>query len=188
VRLVSFAIHWIRAEIHEFVLRNWRIVKIATTKGQRKLFFNLRSLKQRLDSLGHEEIRAVAKQLGVKPSEVVEMETRLGGRDISFEPAGDGDEETVAPAAYMAADADAEPANQLEAQQTERLRDASLQQALQDLDDRSRRIIQARWLREKDTATLHDLATEFGVSAERIRQIEAKAMQKMRTVIDARTA
>ncbi len=188
VRLVSFAIHWIRAEIHEFVLRNWRIVKIATTKGQRKLFFNLRSLKQRLDSLGHEEIRAVARQLGVKPSEVVEMETRLGGRDISFEPAGDGEEDAVAPVAYMAADADAEPERQIEAQQTERLRDAGLQQALRGLDDRSRRIIQARWLQEKDTATLHDLATEFGVSAERIRQIEAKAMQKMRTVIDAQAA
>jgi RNA polymerase sigma-32 factor len=188
VRLVSFAIHWIRAEIHEFVLRNWRIVKIATTKGQRKLFFNLRSLKQRLDSLGHEEIRAVARQLGVKPSEVVEMETRLGGRDVPFEPVGDSEEDTVAPAAYMAADADAEPERQIEAQQTERLRDAGLQHALQGLDGRSRRIIQARWLREKDTATLHDLAAEFGVSAERIRQIEAKAMQKMRTVIDAQAA
>ncbi|HET8610468.1 MAG TPA: RNA polymerase sigma factor RpoH [Burkholderiales bacterium] len=188
VRLVSFAIHWIRAEIHEFVLRNWRIVKIATTKGQRKLFFNLRSLKQRLDSLGHEEIRAVARQLGVKTSEVVEMETRLGGRDVPFEPAGDSEEDAVAPAAYMAADADAEPERQIEAQQTERLRDAGLQQALRGLDDRSRRIIQARWLREKDTATLHDLAAEFGVSAERIRQIEAKAMQKMRTVIDAQAA
>ncbi|HET7633343.1 MAG TPA: RNA polymerase sigma factor RpoH [Burkholderiales bacterium] len=188
VRLVSFAIHWIRAEIHEFVLRNWRIVKIATTKGQRKLFFNLRSLKQRLDSLGHEEIRAVARQLGVKPSEVVEMETRLGGRDVPFEPASDSEEDVVAPAAYMAADADAEPERQIEAQQTERLRDAGLQQALRRLDDRSRRIIEARWLQEKDTATLHDLATEFGVSAERIRQIEAKAMQKMRTVIDAQAA
>ncbi|MDH5342916.1 MAG: RNA polymerase sigma factor RpoH, partial [Betaproteobacteria bacterium] len=174
VRLVSFAMHWIRAEIHEFVLRNWRLVKIATTKAQRKLFFNLRSMKKGLGTLGADEVQTVARDLGVKPEEVVEMETRLGGRDMSLEPVGDDEAEQYAPIAYLTAD-DAEPDAILEATQTARLRSEGLEKALAGLDARSRRIIEARWLAEKDSATLHDLATEFGVSAERIRQIEAKA-------------
>lgn len=182
VRLVSFAMHWIRAEIHEFVLRNWRLVKIATTKAQRKLFFNLRSMKKGLGTLGADEVQTVARDLGVKPEEVVEMETRLGGRDMSLEPVGDDEAEQYAPIAYLTAD-DAEPDAILEATQTARLRSEGLEKALAGLDARSRRIIEARWLTEKDSATLHDLATEFGVSAERIRQIEAKAMEKMKSQI-----
>jgi RNA polymerase sigma-32 factor len=182
VRLVSFAVHWIRAEIHEYVLRNWRIVKIATTKAQRKLFFNLRSLKQSLATLGTDDVKAVARQLGVKPEEVVEMETRLGGQDIALEPAGDDDEESYAPIAYLAAE-DAEPGRILEHEETARRQSAGLEQALAGLDARSRRIIEARWLTEKEAATLHDLAAEFGVSAERIRQIEAKALAKMKDVV-----
>jgi len=182
VRLVSFALHWIRAEMHEYILRNWRIVKVATTKAQRKLFFNLRSLKQSFNSLGVEEVKAVAKQLGVKPNEVVEMETRLTGRDIAIEPAGDDGEEAYSPIAYLAAE-DAEPGRLLEHEETNRLRGAGLEKALASLDARSRRIVEARWLREKDSATLHDLAAEFGVSAERIRQVEAKALARMKGVI-----
>ena len=185
VRLVSFAVHWIRAEIHEYVLRNWRIVKIATTKAQRKLFFNLRSLKSSLASLGTEEAKAVARQLGVKPEEVVEMETRLTGQDVALEPAGDDDEDSYAPIAYLAAE-DAEPGRILEHEETARLRASGLARALESLDARSRRIIEARWLGEKESATLHELAAEFGVSAERVRQIEAKALGKMKGVIEAR--
>ena len=187
VRLVSFAVHWIRAEMHEFILRNWRIVKVATTKAQRKLFFNLRSLKRSFNSLGVEEVKAVAKQLGVKPDEVVEMETRLTGRDIAIEPAGDDEEESFAPIAYLAAE-DAEPGRLLEHKQTERLQASGLTQALAGLDARSRRIIEARWLTEKEAATLHDLAAEFGVSAERIRQIEVKALARMKGVITRQAA
>lgn len=182
VRLVSFAVHWIKAEIHEFILRNWRLVKIATTKAQRKLFFNLRSMKQALDTMSQEEVAEVAEQLGVKPEEVVEMETRFSGRDISLEPLSeDDDEETFSPIAYLTDGS--EPSHVLEDQQTMRLRGEGLEQALESLDARSRHIIEARWLREKDTATLHELADELGVSAERVRQIEAKAMQKLRTVM-----
>ena len=184
VRLVSFAVHWIRAEIHEFILRNWRIVKIATTKAQRKLFFNLRSLKQSLSTLGSDEVTDIAQQLGVKPGEVVEMETRLAGQDLALEPAGDDDGESYAPISYLATD-DAGPERILEREESERLHRAGLQKALAELDPRSRRIIEARWLEEKDTATLHDLAAEFGVSAERIRQIEARALGKMKNVIAA---
>ncbi len=184
VRLVSFAMHWIRAEIHEFVLRNWRLVKIATTKAQRKLFFNLRSMKQGLDTLGAEEVRSVARELGVKPEDVVEMETRLGGQDMALEPAGDDEREQYAPIAYLSAD-NAEPAALLEAEQTARLRGEGLEKALASLDARSRRIIEARWLTEKEALTLHDLAAEFGVSAERIRQIEAKALGKMKDLMTA---
>ncbi|SFU61269.1 RNA polymerase sigma factor RpoH [Nitrosospira multiformis] len=182
VRLVSFAVHWIKAEIHEFILRNWRLVKIATTKAQRKLFFNLRSLKQALDTMSQEEVAEVAKQLNVKPEEVVEMETRFSGRDISLEPLSeDDDEETFSPIAYLTDGS--EPSHVLEDEQTLRLRGEGLEQALGSLDARSRHIIEARWLREKDTATLHELADELGVSAERVRQIEAKAMQKLRTAM-----
>ena len=187
VRLVSFAVHWIRAEMHEFILRNWRIVKVATTKAQRKLFFNLRSLKRSFNSLGVEEVKAVAKQLGVKPDEVVEMETRLTGRDIAIEPAGDDEEESFAPIAYLAAE-NAEPGRLLEHEETARLQSSGLAQALAGLDARSRRIIEARWLNEKEAATLHDLAAEFGVSAERIRQIEVKALARMKGVINRQAA
>jgi RNA polymerase sigma-32 factor len=182
VRLVSFAVHWIRAEIHEFILRNWRIVKIATTKAQRKLFFNLRSMKTGLNTLSPSEVEAVAQQLRVKPEEVVEMETRLGGQDVALEPSTDEEEDAFSPIAYLAS-GDDEPGRLLEHAQTEQLRSEGLVKALASLDPRSRRIIEARWLREGDTATLHELADEFGVSAERIRQIEAQAMKKMRAAM-----
>jgi len=186
VRLVSFAVHWIKAEIHEFILRNWRLVKIATTKAQRKLFFNLRSMKTVLDTMNTDEVNAVARQLGVKAEEVVEMETRFSGRDISLEPMSDDDEdETFSPIAYLTDGL--EPQQLLETEETQRVRGEGLERALASLDARSRRIIEARWLREEDTATLHDLADELGVSAERVRQIEAKAMQKMRTAMGPST-
>lgn len=179
VRLVSFAIHWIKAEIHEFIIRNWRLVKIATTKSQRKLFFNLRSLKEGHESLNREEIGIIAKTLNVKPEEVAEMETRLGGRDIALEPVGE-EEEGFAPISYLA-DEHAGPLQVLEAKQQEKMLGEGLSTALASLDERSRRIIEARWLQEGEAATLHELAAEFSVSAERIRQIEQKAMQKMRS-------
>ena len=184
VRLVSFAVHWIRAEIHEYILRNWRIVKIATTKAQRKLFFNLRSMKKGHASLTPEETDAMARELGVKSSDVSEMETRLGGQDVALEPIGEDDEDAFGPISYLSNPED-EPGRILEHDQNARLRSEGLERALQSLDPRSRRIIEARWLREQDTLTLHDLAAEFGVSAERIRQIEAQAMKKMRALIPA---
>jgi len=179
VRLVSFAVHWIRAEMHEYILRNWRIVKIATTKAQRKLFFNLRSMKPGLNTLGSDDVKSIAKQLGVKAEEVVEMETRLGGQDVALEPGGADDDESYSPIAYLASE-DAEPGVVIEQAQNSRLRGEGLEKALDSLDARSRRIIEARWLTEKDPATLHELADEFSVSAERIRQIEAKALGKMK--------
>jgi RNA polymerase sigma-32 factor len=184
VRLVSFAIHWIKAEIHEFILRNWRMVKIATTKAQRKLFFNLRSMKQTLGTLGPQEVETIAKDLGVKPEEVVEMETRLDGGDVALEPTGEDEEHSFAPIAYLA-DTDHAPDKALEIKEGELLRERGLSKALASLDERSRRIIETRWLRENDTLTLHDLAAEYGVSAERIRQIEAKALKKMKAAIVA---
>jgi RNA polymerase sigma-32 factor len=192
VRLVSFAMHWIKAEIHEYILKNWRLVKIATTKAQRKLFFNLRSIKaslaqdessrQGFNTLGADEVMAVAKQLGVKPEEVVEMETRLTGADVSLEPTTDNDEESYAPIAYLAADRSSEPSAMLERKEYDRLQDEGLGSALASLDDRSRAIVQRRWLVAdgEEAATLHELAAEYGVSAERIRQIEVKALQKMK--------
>jgi RNA polymerase sigma-32 factor len=182
VRLVSFAIHWIKAEIHEYILRNWRLVKVATTKAQRKLFFNLRSMKQGLAPLSAGELGRVAAELKVKPEEVAEMETRLSGREVAFE-ADDGDDESYAPVHWLAADPESEPSRVLEAEETERLETAGLRAALATLDARSRRIVEARWLREKNPATLHDLAAEFKVSAERIRQLEAKALEKMKKVM-----
>jgi RNA polymerase sigma-32 factor len=185
VRLASFAIHWIKAEIHEYVLRNWRMVKIATTKAQRKLFFNLRSMKPTMAALTRKEIRQVAETLNVKESEVVEMEQRLQGGDIPLEPSPDeGNEETVTPISYLA-DAAEGPAELFEREEGEALKTEGLTHALAGLDDRSRRIIRARWLAESDPKTLHELASEFGVSAERIRQIEAKAMQKMKKELAA---
>ena len=185
VRLVSFAIHWIKAEIHEYILRNWRLVKLATTKAQRKLFFNLRSMKSGLAPMTRKDIKRVAGELRVKPEEVAEMETRLAGGDVGFEADYDDDEASYAPVHYLAAERDAEPLAQLEAKEDEEVRSAGLEEALNSLDPRSRRIIEARWLREKDALTLHDLAAEFKVSAERIRQIEAKALDKMKKSLPA---
>ena len=184
VRLVSFAIHWIKAEIHEYILKNWRLVKIATTKAQRKLFFNLRGMKQDSSTLQPAEVRSIAAQLGVKPEEVVEMETRLTGRDIPLDAGSDDEDERFAPIAYLP-DPHAEPSEQVEQAQLARLQDSGLRDALASLDERSRAIVQRRWLAEGDSATLHELAAEYGVSAERIRQIEAKAMQKMRGMLAA---
>jgi RNA polymerase sigma-32 factor len=185
VRLVSFALHWIRAEMHEYILRNWRLVKVATTKAQRKLFFNLRSMKASSAALSVAEAKAIAKDLGVKPEEVVEMETRLGGRDIALDPTPGDEDSFVSPIAYLT-DSDDEPSRILERAQTARNRSTGLKTALAKLDDRSRRIIEARWLREDDSAaTLQDLADEYGVSAERIRQIESKAMKTMRSQMAA---
>jgi RNA polymerase sigma-32 factor len=184
VRLVSFAVHWIRAEIHEYILRNWRIVKIATTKAQRKLFFNLRSMKKGHGALTSQETADMASHLRVKPSDVSEMETRLSGQDLALEPVGEDDEDAYGPIAYLS-NPDDEPGGILEHEETERLRSEGLGRALDSLDPRSRRIIETRWLREQDSLTLHDLAEEFGVSAERIRQIEAQAMKKMRALIPA---
>ena len=184
VRLVSFALHWIRAEIHEYILRNWRLVKIATTKAQRKLFFNLRSMKTSTHALTKAEVRSIAKELGVKPEEVVEMETRLSSPDVALEPLAGDDGDTVTPIAYLT-DSDDDPAKIYEVVETGRNRSAGLKRALDGLDARSRRIIEARWLREEDGATLQDLANEYGVSAERIRQIESKALKAMRGHIGA---
>jgi RNA polymerase sigma-32 factor len=179
VRLASFAIHWIKAEIHEYILRNWRMVKIATTKAQRKLFFNLRSMKKSSTALTPTEIKQVAQTLNVKESDVIEMEQRLQGGDVALEPSPDDGDEIVTPIAYLT-DASEGPADTFEREQTESLKSAGLSRALESLDERSRRIIRTRWLAEKEPLTLHELAAEFGVSAERIRQIEAKAMQKMK--------
>jgi len=185
VRLASFAIHWIKAEIHEYILRNWRMVKIATTKAQRKLFFNLRSMKPTMSSLTPKEIRQMAKTLNVKESEVIEMEQRLQGGDVPLEPSpDDAADEAVTPIAYLA-DMSEGPAESYEREQGEALKTEGLARALESLDERSRRIIRARWLAESDPKTLHELAGEFGVSAERIRQIEAKAMQKMKKELAA---
>jgi len=181
VRLVSFAVHWIKAEIHEFIMRNWRLVKIATTKQQRKLFFNLRSMKQRLETMNSGEVNAIAEQLNVKPDEVVEMEKRFSGKDISLEPLSEDEDDNFGPITYLTDGSD--PSQVLEAEQDNVLRNEGLKQSLDDLDERSRHIIEARWLREKETATLHELADELGVSAERVRQIEAKAIQKIRHVM-----
>ena len=177
VRLVSFAIHWIKAEIHEYVLKNWRMVKVATTKAQRKLFFNLRSMKPGSEALTPTGIAAISEQLNVKPEEVAEMETRMSGHDIALEGSND-DDDAFAPIAYLQ-DKRSEPLRVLERRAADHLQSDGLQMALSALDERSRRIVEARWLAD-EPATLHDLAAEFGVSAERIRQIESKAMQKMR--------
>jgi len=179
VRLVSFALHWIRAEIHEYILRNWRLVKIATTKAQRKLFFNLRSMKPRAGTLTATEARAIANALSVKPEEVVEMETRLSGQDVAMDPQAGEEGESLTPIGYLT-DSEDEPVQILERIETDRNRSDGLRDALAKLDDRSRTIIEARWLRETDQATLQDLADQYGVSAERIRQIESKALKTMR--------
>lgn len=185
VRLVSFAIHWVKAEIHEYIVRNWRLVKVATTKAQRKLFFNLKGMKSEyegVETFSSQQADEVARRLGVKPEEVVEMETRLSGHELALERQTDDGEDAFAPIDYLA-DSRYEPTRVIEGKVAARLQDEGLKQALESLDARSRRIIESRWLNEGDAATLHDLAAEFGVSAERIRQIEVKALQKMRGVL-----
>jgi RNA polymerase sigma-32 factor len=199
VRLVSYAMHWIKAEIHEYILRNWRLVKVATTKAQRKLFFNLRSMKQGFkaeaadgethrNALSAAEVATVARELNVKPEEVVEMETRMAGGDVALEPQGDDSEDEYAPIAYLA-DERQEPTRLLEAQQRDRMSGDGIRKALETLDDRSRRIVEERWLKVNDDSTggmtLHELAAEYGVSAERIRQIEVAAMKKMRKSLES---
>ncbi|WP_290649361.1 RNA polymerase sigma factor RpoH [Aquisalimonas sp.] len=187
VRLVSFAVHWIRAEIHEYILRNWRIVKVATTKAQRKLFFNLRSSKKRLGWLSRDEVNNVAKDLGVKPETVVEMESRLSGQDMAFDPQpeADSDDESVirSPAAYLT-DHRMDPAAQIEADDWDEHQVDSLHSAVETLDERSRDIVQRRWLAE-DKTTLQDLADKYGVSAERVRQLEKNAMNKLKAAMAA---
>ena len=203
VRLVSYALHWIKAEIHEYILRNWRMVKVATTKAQRKLFFNLRSMKQSLkedsaDADAHRttltqgEVETMARRLNVKREEVLEMETRLSGGDVALEPqVDDAGEESFAPIAYLADDSN-EPTRVLEAQRRDWLAGDGIAQALDTLDDRSRRIVEERWLKVNDDSsggmTLHELAADYGVSAERIRQIEVAAMKKMRKALEAGAA
>ncbi len=187
VRLVSFAVHWIRAEIHEYILRNWRIVKVATTKAQRKLFFNLRSSKKRLGWLTHDEVNTVAQDLGVKPETVLEMESRMSAQDMAYDPPTetDGDEHEGpprSPAAFLAAQ-DEDPAGQVEAEDWDGRRVHGLHSAMERLDDRSRDIVQRRWLADQKT-TLQDLADQYGVSAERVRQLEKNAMQRMRTAME----
>ena len=183
VRLVSFALHWIRAEMHEYILRNWRLVKIATTKAQRKLFFNLRSMKRGLESLKPQQVEEIARELNVSERDVVEMEARFSSHEVSLEPRSSDEDEAYAPIAYLASAVEDEPSRLLEKKQLETLNSTGLAHALASLDERSRRIIEARWLREDATATLHELADEFGVSAERIRQIEQKAMAKMQAAL-----
>lgn len=184
VRLVSFAVHWIRAEIHEYVLRNWRIVKVATTKAQRKLFFNLRKAKKSLSWLTHDETQAVADDLGVSPSEVTEMESRLSAYDPEFDPSPDADDENAfTPAAYLPSP-NSDPAIMLEKSDWQDDATSRMVDALETLDDRSRHILQSRWLDEKKP-TLHELANEYGVSAERIRQIEVNAIRKLRSAMEA---
>jgi RNA polymerase sigma-32 factor len=197
VRLVSYALHWIRAEIHEYILKNWRMVKVATTKAQRKLFFNLRSMKQGMkgqdpgsnthrSTLTPEEVQSMARALDVKPEEVIEMETRLSGGDVALEPQTDDGEESFAPIAYLADDTQ-EPTRVLEARHRDALSSDGVALALNQLDERSRRIVEQRWLQVNDDSsggmTLHDLAAEYGVSAERIRQIEVAALKKMRKAL-----
>ena len=186
VRLVSYAMHWIKAEMHEYILKNWRLVKVATTKAQRKLFFNLRSNKQGLDAMSPTQIDALAKLLDVKREEVIEMETRLSGRDIALEAPTDDEDDKFSPIAYLSSDL-SEPTRVLEAEQVTRLQSEGIETALGKLDPRSRRIVEARWLANDDGsgATLHTLAEEFGVSAERIRQIEAAALKKMKSALAA---
>jgi RNA polymerase sigma-32 factor len=198
VRLVSYALHWIKAEIHEYILKNWRMVKVATTKAQRKLFFNLRSMKQGLkveaadgethrNTLTPAEVAQVAGQLNVKPEEVVEMEMRLSGGDVALEPQNDDGEESYAPIAYLADDHN-EPTRLIEARRRDWLSSDGIGQALDVLDERSRRIVEERWLKVNDDSsggmTLHELAAVYGVSAERIRQIEVAALKKMRKALE----
>jgi len=185
VRLVSFAVHWIKAEMHEYILKNWRIVKVATTKAQRKLFFNLRKSKKRLGWMNRAEVEAIAKDLGVTPDEVLEMESRLAGQDIGFDLTPESEDEdsvSVAPVTYLAAETEADPAVAIERDDFETRSEAKLGHALTGLDARSRHILQRRWL-DEEKATLQELADHYKVSAERIRQLENNAIKKLRTAM-----
>jgi len=185
VRLVSFALHWIKAEIHEYILKNWRLVKLATTKAQRKLFFNLRSMKKDHNTLSPQAITDIAEQLNVREKDVSEMETRMGGHEMALEPISDDGEEDYAPNAYLVAP-NSDPTEIIASQEHDRLQSEGIAEALSALDERSRRIVESRWLRDEDeggSRTLQDLANEYGVSAERIRQIEAKALKKMKATL-----
>jgi len=185
VRLVSFAVHWIRAEIHEFVLKNWRIVKIATTKAQRKLFFNLRSSKKRLGWFSQQEVEDVAKDLGVKPETVLQMEARLSNYDVAFDTSADDDDDSyISPATYVASPLN-DPAKQLEQDDWQDQRLQVLTESLEKLDDRSKDILMSRWMDDENKATLHELADKYGVSAERIRQLEKNAMKKLKGSFEA---
>ena len=186
VRLVSFAVHWIRAEIHEFVLKNWRIVKIATTKAQRKLFFNLRSSKKRLGWFSQQEVEDVAKDLGVKPETVLQMEARLSNYDVAFDTSADDDDDSsyISPAAYVASPLN-DPAKQLEQDDWQDQRLQILTESLETLDDRSKDILMSRWMDDENKATLHELADKYGISAERIRQLEKNAMKKLKGSFEA---
>ena len=183
VRLVSFAVYWIRAEMHEFILKNWRIVKVATTKAQRKLFFNLRSMKKRFGWLNQSEVKEIAAQLGVKPEEVIEMEQRLSGQDISFSPVSDNEEEDIyAPEGYLVDQLVANPADKTESKDWQMYLYKQLNQALAELDKRSLEILKARWMKDKKS-TLHELAEKYQISAERVRQIESQAIAKLKDLI-----
>jgi RNA polymerase sigma-32 factor len=185
VRLVSFALHWIKAEIHEYILKNWRLVKLATTKAQRKLFFNLRSMKKDHNTLSPDAITDIAEQLNVREKDVSEMETRMGGHEMSLEPMTDDGEDEYAPIAYLVAP-NSDPTEIIANHEHDRLQTEGIAEALSSLDPRSRRIVESRWLRDEDdggSRTLQDLANEYGVSAERIRQIEAKALKKMKEAL-----
>lgn len=182
VRLVSFAVHWIKAEIHEFIIRNWRLVKVATTKAQRKLFFNLRRLTPDGQTLTPEDVEDIAQQLNVRPQDVSEMEVRMSGRDMAFDVPVE-DEDGFAPISYLSDEGRDEPLQVLQRRAYDNLQGTALENALADLDPRSRRIVQARWLQDDGGATLHELAEEFGVSAERIRQIESAAFKKLRVAL-----
>lgn len=187
VRLISFAVHWIRAEIHEFILRNWRIVKIATTKAQRKLFFNLRSSKKRLGWMNDKEVKVIAEDLGVKPETVLQMERRLSGGDTSYNslPTAGDNESVYSPEDYLAADEGFNPAVDAESGDWESHQHASLTRAMTKLDDRSRDILQSRWLNEDGKIGLQELGNKYSVSAERIRQLESAAIKKLRTAMGA---
>ncbi len=182
VRLVSFAVHWIKAEIHEYIVRNWRMVKIATTKAQRKLFFNLRRMRPDGQTLDTAQVDAIARELNVRPEDVSEMEVRLTGRELALEAPLD-DDDAFAPMSYLSDEGHQEPSSVLERRAVDQLQGPALAQALEALDPRSRRIVEARWLQDDGGATLHDLAAEYGISAERVRQIEAAAFKKMRAAL-----
>ncbi|MGB6104148.1 MAG: RNA polymerase sigma factor RpoH [Pusillimonas sp.] len=182
VRLVSFAVHWIKAEIHEYIVRNWRLVKVATTKAQRKLFFNLRRMRPDGQTLDTEQVNEIARELNVRPEDVSEMEVRMSGRELALESNND-DEDSYAPIAYLSDEGQQEPSRVLERRAYDSLQGAGLADALDGLDDRSRHIVQARWLQDEGGATLHELAAEYGISAERVRQIEAAAFKKLRVAL-----
>ena len=182
VRLVSFAVHWIKAEIHEFIIRNWRLVKVATTKAQRKLFFNLRRMRPDGQTLDTAQVEEIARELNVRPEDVSEMEVRMSGRELALEAPAD-DEDTFAPISYLSDEGEQEPSQVLERRAHDELQGQGLAQALETLDARSRRIVQARWLQDEGNMTLTELAEEYGISAERVRQIEAAAFKKLRNVL-----